>query len=503
MNAREPSISAIVPLQETGRNLFMRAYEGGAGTTRAIADLERQAAMGMLREFESSLRGLVRGRGGSIAELVERLRREVETGISSAEEEALEEIGIRHSIFRDAETLERDRKRVTAVAKFVRTKVESSLSALSLKGADAAVSFVLRTAEAADAGKEAAEKEFESRLERTNGEKQDLERRLSKLNGTLRESIAKFTSNRKAIAGERDAAILEKGVAISERDAAIIEKNAAVTEKGVAMAEKDEAVRARKAAEEETALAKRLYSRVSERAKEADRIAEILKKYGCAEGAAPADAIEKLLPEVLALRNEAQRLRQEQTSYQKTTARNFELEAQAARLNKTVEELENSLRREMAARRDAEEIASGRTKSKAQAIADLRDSSRSFFAVMARMDGADPAREDYADYDRLSDLLYGRLGEARTVGCEDPFMIACREMEAAKKEWIDQPPLLKQLGLSRVALEAAYEKCVREVGRMVVPESIRNAAKELKIYGDVAGITGRFSRSAVIDAEVR
>lgn len=475
MNAREPSANAYAaPLQETGRNLFLRAYAGGAGTTNALAELEREAGMGMLREFESSLRGVVRGRGGSIAELVERLRRTVETGISSAEAEALAEIEIRHSIFRDAEQFERDRKRAAAVSKFVRSRVESSLAAISLKGADAAVSFVLRTAESANSAKVTAEKDLEERGERADEEKRDLERRLSKLNGTLREAVAKFVSNRKGLVEERDAAVAEKVAAVAEKDAA----------------------------QKETATAKNLYARVAGQAKEAERIAQMLKEFGYASEK-PALAIEKLLPEVSALRTEAAQLRNEQTSYRKTTARNFELETQVARLNQTVEELESSLGREIAARRDAEELATGRTKSKAQAIADLQDSSRSFFTVMARMDGADPDREDYADYDRLSDLLYGRLGEARTAGCEDPFKIACREMEAAKKEWAEQPVLLKRLGLSRVTVEAAYEKCVREVGRMVVPESVRNAAKELKIYGDVAGITGRFPRSAIIDAEAR
>ncbi|MDQ1344299.1 MAG: hypothetical protein QG650_1019, partial [Patescibacteria group bacterium] len=405
MGARDVKILGnAASLEESGRNLFLRAYSGGNGVASDMAALERDIALGMLRDFEASLRGVVRGKGGSIAELVEKMRRDVERGITSGEDEAFAEIDARFSVFKDRERTERDRKRVMAVTNVIRAKVEANLAIISVKGADAAVSYALRTAHEKESARITAEERLESTKNQARSEKESLELRLSRLNGTLRDAVTKFVANRKTILEEtaeerrlREIAESGRAHAMEALERAEFQRDSAIQDRHIAFATRDQALekqrgaeKKRQAAEEETARAKRLYERVANRAAEADRIAESLKKYGHVSNT-PALVLETILAELA-------RLRKERVSYQQTTARNFALERQVSQLNATTRELETQISKEVAARKEAE--ASNGTRSKAQLRSDLADSARSFFAVMARMDGSDPERQDYADYDR-------------------------------------------------------------------------------------------------------
>ena len=117
------------------------------------------------------------------------------------------------------------------------------------------------------------------------------------------------------------------------------------------------------------------------------------------------------------------------------------------------------------------------------------------------MEGSDPEAQDYSDYERLERDLETWIGLAQSKGI-DGFSVAARSVALARDEWLANPANLKSIGVSRLSAQAAYEKCVREIGRMTVPKSVRDVAEKLKIYSDVAGIAGSRIRSeTIVDAE--
>lgn len=104
---------------------------------------------------------------------------------------------------------------------------------------------------------------------------------------------------------------------------------------------------------------------------------------------------------------------------------------------------------------------------------------------MLRMEGCDPEAQDYSDYERLERELETWIGLAQGKGI-DAFSVSARSVALARDEWLSNPASLKSIGVSRISVQAAYEKCVREIGRMTVPRSVRDVAEKLKIYSDVA-----------------
>lgn len=119
------------------------------------------------------------------------------------------------------------------------------------------------------------------------------------------------------------------------------------------------------------------------------------------------------------------------------------------------------------------------------------------------MEGSDPEAQDYSDYERLERELETWIGLAQGKGV-DAFSVSTRSVALARDEWLSNPTNLKSIGVSRISVQAAYEKCVREIGRMTVPRSVRDVAEKLKIYSDVAGISGSRVRSeSIVDAEYR
>lgn len=108
---------------------------------------------------------------------------------------------------------------------------------------------------------------------------------------------------------------------------------------------------------------------------------------------------------------------------------------------------------------------------------------------MLRMEGSDPEAQDYSDYGRLEKELGKWIRLAQSKGT-DAFSVAAKSVALARDEWLSSPESLKGIGVSRVSAQAAYEKCVREIGRITVPQSVRDVAEKLRIYSDVAGITG-------------
>lgn len=201
----------------------------------------------MLAEFEESLKKLVRGGGGTIAELTHSIRTRVENGIGEAEERIMREVDEGYAILKDADKCDRDLKRCELAAKYVRQKTEAKIRAISAKGADAAVSFVLRQSEIGQEEKSAAIEKAKT----AEGERRELEARLSRLNATLKDAVAKFVGNRKSLLAEIEA---EKAT----RTAAVLER--------------DEAKR-------ETKLARDLYEKVARKASDIDKISGLLKGF--------------------------------------------------------------------------------------------------------------------------------------------------------------------------------------------------------------------------------
>ncbi|MFB0965743.1 MAG: hypothetical protein QMC36_08935 [Patescibacteria group bacterium] len=187
------------------------------------------------------------------------------------------------------------------------------------------------------------------------------------MNATLKDAVTKFVGNRKSLLTElesektaRAAAVAERDVALAERDGAVDARNAAFTERDGALASRDEAVAKMEAAVRETGLARSLYDKVAKKADEADKIAELLRGYG-KSGASPALELSEILNEVRRAKSEIATLRTqkdktdaERVAFQRTTARNFELERQVSVLTETLTSLENQVRAEMALRIEAE-----------------------------------------------------------------------------------------------------------------------------------------------------
>lgn len=164
-----------------------------------------------------------------------------------------------YAMFKDADNCDRDLKRCELSAKYVRQKTEAKIRAISAKGADAAVSFVLRQSEIGEAEKNAAL----MKVRTAEMERKELEVRLSRLNATLKDAVMKFVGNRKSLITEVEAERTARTAAARERDAAFTERDAAVAEKEVA--------------KRETRLAKDLYEKVSKKASDVDKIAGLLK----------------------------------------------------------------------------------------------------------------------------------------------------------------------------------------------------------------------------------
>lgn len=247
----------------------------------------------------------------------------------------MREVDGSYAVFKDADRCDRDLKRCELAAKYVRQRTEAKIRAIADKGADAAVSFVLRQSEVDQTEK----KEAVIQAENAESEKKSLEERLSKLNATLKGAISKFVENRKSVLSELEMEKKAKDAAISERDAAISKMDEAVAE---------------------TRTAKSLYAKVAKKADDADKIANLLKGYG-KSGTAPVAELTEILnevrranSEVSALRTENGKLHSERIAYQRTTARNFELERQVSALNETLRALENQVRAEIALRLEAE-----------------------------------------------------------------------------------------------------------------------------------------------------
>lgn len=202
-----------------------------------------------------------------------------------------------------------------------------------------------------------------------------------------------------------------------------------------------------------------------------------------------------------ALKAENGKLSGERVAYQRTTARNFELERQVSIMSETLTALENQVRAEIALRIEAEEAAAAVNFDGPRTENELRMTSGAYYSVMLRMEGSDPEARDYSDYERLERELGRWIGLSQSKGV-DGFSIAAKSVSLARDEWLANPANLKNIGVSRVSAQAAYEKCVREIGRMTVPQSVRGVAEKLKIYADVAGIAGsRVRQETIVDAE--
>ena len=201
------------------------------------------------------------------------------------------------------------------------------------------------------------------------------------------------------------------------------------------------------------------------------------------------------------LKSENGKLNGERVAYQRTTARNFELERQVSMMAETLTGLENQVRAEIALRVEAEEAAEAVKFDAPRTGNELRATSGAYYSVMLRMEGSDTDARDYSDYERLERELERWIGLSQSKGM-DGFSIAAKSVALARDEWLANPVNLKDIGVSRVSAQAAYEKCVREIGRMTVPKSVRDVADKLKIYADVAGISGSRIRSeTIVDAE--
>lgn len=236
-------------------------------------------------------------------------------------------------------------------------------------------------------------------------------------------------------------------------------------------------------------------------------MAEILKNRGYGDS-----PISQTLPLVLRelddLKVRLEKANDTEIAFQRATGRTFELERQVFELQKTIEKLGTEVRDAEFRKEEAEDRLTQALLSQAEAAKgpfelreDLASTAREYFSVMARMEGSDPMPEDYAAYDRLSKLLGERYGLARSAGC-DSFLVATREMESEKSAWLSDPKRMNANGLSKIVIEAVYEKCVLAVGRIAVPKSVQKVADALKFYDRVAGIV-KNSPTGVCDAEFR
>ena len=223
--------------------------------------MENELTAAMLSAFEDSLKKLVRGGGGTITELTQSIRTKVENGIGDAEERIMREVDEGYAIFKDADKCDRDLKRCELAAKYVRQKTEAKIRAISAKGADAAVSFVLRQSEIGQEEKVVALE----RVKTAESERKELEIRLAKLNSTLKDAVTKFVGNRKSLLLEIETEKTAKTAAIRERDGALMERDASVAE--------------RDAAKRETLIARDLYEKVAKKASDVDRITGLLKGF--------------------------------------------------------------------------------------------------------------------------------------------------------------------------------------------------------------------------------
>lgn len=102
-------------------------------------------------------------------------------------------------------------------------------------------------------------------------------------------------------------------------------------------------------------------------------------------------------------------MKSERTTYQKTFARNFELERQLSTLGESLLSLESQVRAEIELRIGAESALEALKMSADSAESALWDATKSYYAVMLRMEGSDPEPEDYADYERLGRELVERF----------------------------------------------------------------------------------------------
>lgn len=230
--------------------------------------MENELTAAMLSAFEDSLKKLVRGGGGTITELTQSIRTKVENGIGDAEERIMREVDESYAIFKDADKCDRDLKRCELAAKYVRQKTEAKIRAISSKGADAAVSFVLRQSEIDQEEKTAAL----AKVRTAENERKELETRLSKLNSTLKEAVTKFVGNRRSLLTEIEIEKNAKVTAYQERDDAFVERDAAIEKRDMAITEKKEA-------ERETRIARDLYEKVAKKASEVDRIVGLLRGF--------------------------------------------------------------------------------------------------------------------------------------------------------------------------------------------------------------------------------
>lgn len=216
--------------------------------------MENELTAAMLSAFEDSLKKLVRGGGGTITELTQSIRTKVENGIGDAEERIMREVDEGYAIFKDADKCDRDLKRCELAAKYVRQKTEAKIRAISAKGADAAVSFVLRQSEIGQEEKVVALE----RVKNAESERKELEIRLAKLNSTLKDAVTKFVGNRKSLLLEIETEKAAKTAAIRERDGALMERDGA---------------------KRETRIARDLYEKVAKKASDVDRITGLLKGF--------------------------------------------------------------------------------------------------------------------------------------------------------------------------------------------------------------------------------
>lgn len=223
--------------------------------------MENELTATMLSAFEDSLKKLVRGGGGTITELTQSIRTKVENGIGDAEERIMREVDEGYAIFKDADKCDRDLKRCELAAKYVRQKTEAKIRAISAKGADAAVSFVLRQSEIDQKEKTTTL----AKVRTAESERKELEIRLAKLNSTLKDAVTKFVGNRKSLLLEIETEKAAKTAAIRERDGALMERDASVAE--------------RDAAKRETLIARDLYEKVAKKASDVDRITGLLKGF--------------------------------------------------------------------------------------------------------------------------------------------------------------------------------------------------------------------------------
>lgn len=287
----------------------------------------------------------------------------------------MREVDESFAVLKDGDLCDRNLKRSELAAKFVRQKVESRITAISEKGADAAVSYVLREAESARTEKAASQ----ASLEKVADEKAKTEERLSKLNATLRDAIAKFVGNRREMVANLESA-------------------------------KTELERAKKDVAEMGAL----YEQAVKKAAETDKVSDLLRGYG-KSGKDPTEELREILSELrrtnaqnARLKSENETMKEERATYQRTVAKNFELERQLSLLNESLAALETQVRREVELRTEAEEALNAVRMDPESAERALWDVAKSYFAVMLRMEGSDPDPEDFSDYERLERELQAR-----------------------------------------------------------------------------------------------